>query len=99
MQKIIITRAWCEIHLADCFQAYNEQTGEHYHVGNPESIDPSGTTELAEERHRLEELGYYCRHNSGVWIFIRRLSQPLALPLDWQMAFEERETVDTYQEW
>ncbi|MCI0554939.1 MAG: hypothetical protein L0287_28665 [Anaerolineae bacterium] len=77
MNRIIISRAWCDTHLAECFHSFDKGTGESHHVGDPESIWPSGTAELAAEKSRLESIGYTCRHRGGQFIFTLWKAAPL----------------------
>lgn len=87
-QKIIITRAWCEEHLAECLQSYNESTGKTSHIAD-----------YTAERKRLAELGYtYTGNHGGQYVYTRRMSQPLALPLDWEMARETKQP-EYIQDW
>ena len=87
-QKIVIARAWCDQHLDECLQSYNTGTGQTRHI-----------EELTAEQNRLEELGYiYTGHESGEFTYTRRTSQPLTLPLDWQMARETKEP-EYIQDW
>jgi hypothetical protein len=87
-QKIIITRAFCEEHLQECLQSHNESTGTTSHVEN-----------YSQEKQRLGELGYvYTGNHGGQYVYTRRMSQPLALPLDWQMARETQEP-EYIQDW
>ena len=89
-QQIIISRAWCDDHLAECLQSYDTGTGKTHHI-----------EELTAEEARLKEFGYiYTGHNGGQYTYTRRASQPLILPLEWQMAVEaRRETIDIDQDW
>ena len=97
MTRIRIARAWCDECLRDCWFSFNENTFEHKHIG----IDISQVWE------NLKAQGYQVAHRAGVFTFTQWKGSPLApcdtaplaLPLDWQMAIEERESVDTYQEW
>ena len=87
-QKIIITRAWCEEHMSECLQSYNESTGKTAHV-----------EDYAAEQKHLAELGYiYTGNRSGQYTYTRRMSQPLALPLDWQMAQDSKQP-EYIQDW
>lgn len=87
-QKIHLSNTWCDEHLARCWQSYNEGTGENKHIN------------YTQETKALPLRGYiYTGHRAGVFTYSLRKSQPLALPLDWQMAIEERESVDEYQDW
>ena len=86
-EEIVIARAWCKECLRDCFQAYNETTGRHTHLG-PE------TTDLVTYTDELKTKGFqYGGHHSGTWKYYRRVNQPLALnthDLDWVMAMEAK---------
>lgn len=87
-QRIIITRTWCDEHLAECLQSHNESTGKTSHVEN-----------YGAERARLGELGYvYTGNHGGQYVYTRRASQPLTLPLDWQMASETNQP-EYIQDW
>jgi hypothetical protein len=87
-QQIIITRAWCEEHLAECLQSYDPGTGKTRHVEDYQA-----------EQKRLAELGYiYTGNHGGQYTYTRRMSQPLSLPLDWQMARESKEP-EYIQDW
>mgnify|MGYP001586841442 CR=1 FL=1 len=90
--RIQIARAWCDACLASCYQAYDESTGIRSHVGNT-------TADLGAYTAPLKERGFYISHRGGVYTATLYKSQPLALPLDWQMAIEERESVDVDQDW
>ena len=40
-QEITVARAWCEEHLADCYFAYDESTGENTHKSfSPPTLSP-----------------------------------------------------------
>jgi hypothetical protein len=86
MQKIALSPVWCDVHLAQCWHSYDDQTGRMKHLGNLENIEPAGTLALADEMHRLKELGYTEKHTYPGYIMTRYKSQPLALPLagKWQ---------------
>jgi len=88
-QTVTLSRTYCDDHMGECWQAHNEATGK------TECIDY--TTEVK----RLELSGYvYTGHRAGLYTYALRKSAPLALPLDWKMAIEERpEYVDVYQDW
>lgn len=90
--RIQIARAWCDECLQDCFFSYDESTGRKEHLG-------ASTTDLGRKSEELKERGFVASHRSGVFTYTRYNSQPLALPLDWQMAGDERESVDVYQDW
>lgn len=100
-QQITLAPAWCDNHLAQCWHSYNHQTGITSHLGNPEGIQPAELAKLGAEFARLKELGYIIAHRSGTYTATRYTSQPLALPLDWQMALESREPeyIDIDQDW
>lgn len=98
--RIHLSPAWCNEHLAQCWHSRNEQTGVTSHLGDPESIDPAETDALAAEMSKLKELGYSERRAYPGYTMTRYTSQPLTLPLDWQMASDERpEYVDVDQDW
>lgn len=88
-QTVTITRAYCDDHLAECYQAHDSATGQ------TKCID------YLTETTRLKEQGYiYTGHHAGQYTYALRKSTPLALPIDWQMAIEERpEYVDVDQDW
>jgi hypothetical protein len=91
MQKVILTRAYCDDHMGECWQSFNEATQKTECV-------PSYT----EESQRLKAKGYiYTGHRAGQYTYALRKSAPLALPLDWQMAIEERQTKEPeyIQDW
>jgi len=89
-QTVTLSRAYCDDHMGECWQAHNEATGKTECV-------PSYT----EESQKLKSQGYvYTGHRAGLYTYSLRKSAPLALPLDWQIAIEERpEYVDVYQDW
>ena len=98
--KIILAPAWCEDHLAQCYYSHDENTGITKHLGNIDSIFPAQSQELAAEMNRLEGIGYKPAHRGGGEYTLTRYNDRLAnLPLDWQMAAEERASVDEYQDW
>lgn len=69
-------------------QSYNDATGQTAHVAD-----------YAQERARLAELGYiYTGNKAGQFTYTRRTSQPLTLPLDWQIALEAKEP-EYIQDW
>lgn len=85
-QQIIIARAYCDDHMQACYQAYNTATGRTTCITN-----------YTDYTSRLAETGWvYTGHHSGAYTYARRMSQPLTLPLDWQMA---RESIDQNQDW
>ena len=86
-QKVILSKVWCDEHMAECWQAYNTSSGKVTHV---DSFTAATET--------LKEYGYvYTGHNSGQYEYTRRASQPLAL--DWQMMIETREQAEIIQGW
>jgi len=90
--RIQIARAWCDECLSECFFAHDESTRANEHLG-------ASTSDLGRKSKELKENGFVASHRSGIFIFTLYKSQPLALPLDWQKAIEERESVDVYQDW
>lgn len=88
MITIKISRAWCDDDMQDCYFAYNETTGESTHC---ESY-------TAESRKLMAQGYYYAGHSRGVFTYRLSKSAPLALPLDWQMATQELERIDQYQD-
>lgn len=88
-QRIQIARAWCDECLAQCWFAFDEQTRVNEHLG----MDNSKKWE------ELKAQGYQPAHRGGVYTFTLWKAQPLALPLDWQMAIEERQHIDVNQDW
>lgn len=88
--QIIISRAYCDDHLGECWQTYNTATMQ------------TRCIDYATEKKRLELSGYvYTGHRAGQYTWTLRKSAPLALPLDWQMAIEARETKEPeyIQDW
>lgn len=59
----------------------------------------ANTADLGQKSEELKARGYQASHRAGVFTFTLWKAAPLALPLDWQMAIEERESVDIYQDW
>jgi len=90
--RIQIARAWCDECLSQCFFARDESTGTNQHLG-------ASTSDLGRKSEELKARGFLASHRSGVFTYTLYKSQPLALPLDWQMAIEERESVDQEQDW
>lgn len=90
--RIQIARAWCDECLSQCFFAHDENTGVNQHLGN-------STSDLATKSQELKAKGYYESHRSGVYTYTLYKAAPLALPLEWQMAIEERQLVDVDQDW
>lgn len=89
--RIQIARAWCDEHLAQCWEAYDEGTGVHEHLG----------ASNAAKWEELKAKGYQPAHRGGVYTFTLYKAQPLALQLDWQMALKTREPeyIDIEQDW
>jgi len=87
---VVLSRTYCDEHMSECWQSFDEGTGKTACV-------PSYT----EETQRLKASGYvYTGHRAGQYTYALRKSTPLALPLAWQMAIEERpEYVDVDQDW
>lgn len=77
MMTVQLSNTWCDEHLMDCWQSYNESTGEHTHI-----------EDYTTAKHHLEATGYYyAGHRAGAFKFCLRKSSPLAQPgFDWQMA-------------
>lgn len=90
--RIQIARAWCDACLMQCFFAHDESTGQNQHLG-------AQTTDLAHKAEELKAKGFRASHRSGVYTYTLWKSAPLALPLDWQMAIEERQYIDVDQDW
>ena len=86
---VTLSRAYCENHLAECWQSYDESTRR------------TRCVDYTTETKRLELSGYvYTGHRAGQYTYALRKSAPLALPFDWQMVIEERpEYVDVDQDW
>lgn len=89
--RIQIARAWCDQCLMDCWHSYDEGTSRKEHLGESN----------AAKWEELQDKGYQVSHRGGVYTFTLYKAQPLALPLDWQMALESREPeyVDIEQDW
>ena len=97
-QQITLSPAWCDEHLAQCWHI--NENGITRSLCNPESIQPAGTATMAAKMAELKEKGYTARHTYPGYTLTRYASQPLALPIDWQIANEERpEYVDVDQDW
>jgi len=90
MQKVILSKAYCDDHMGECWQAYDEST-----------MQTRCELSYTEASQRLKAQGYvYTGHKAGQYTYTLRKSAPLALPLDWQMAIEERrEYIDVDQDW
>lgn len=89
MNKVKISRAYCEEHFDQCFFEHNENTGQTSHIES-----------FTERKAQLEGNGYiYTGHSQGVMTFQQRNTHLTALPLDWQMAADERELIDVNQDW
>jgi len=98
--QIILSPAWCDEHLANCWHSHNENTGENKHLGDVESIQPANSRALGAEMQRLQNKGYHSAHRSGQYIMTQYNDRLTTLPLDWQMAIEERfDPVDIDQDW
>lgn len=88
-QQIILTRAWCDEHLAECWQSHNTATMQTRCIAS-----------YTAEKQRLEEHGYiYTGHRAGQYTYTLRKSAPLIpLSIDWQMARDTREP-EYVQDW
>lgn len=99
MQKVILSRAWCKEHLAQCWHKHDLQTGVNQCLAKGEVL-PAGSRHYAAEMIRLESLGYVGRNTYPTRSYTRYKSQPLAAPLEWQYAeSEEPEYIDVNQDW
>lgn len=97
MNTIILCPEWCEEHLAQCWHICKD--GIWTSLCNPDSIEPAGTVVFATKMQELKEKGYIARHTYPSYTLTRYAAQPLTLPLDWQMASEERQEIDVDQDW
>jgi hypothetical protein len=100
MQKITFAPAWCNEHLAQCW--HMEENGITRPLCSKESIQPAGSAELGAKIEELKEKGYVISHKYPQYIATRYKSQPLTLPLEWQILAEsqtEPEYIDADQEW
>lgn len=80
---IQMSRAWCDECLRDCWFTFDEQSQVNQHIGQ----------DNAHAWNTLKAQGYTVKHSGGgAFTFTLWKARPLALPLDWQMAIEERET-------
>jgi hypothetical protein len=95
-EEIVIARAWCKECLRDCFQSYNESTGQHKHIG-------PDTSDLAAYTADLKSFGFrFGGHRSGTFRFYRYKSQPLVIEaqqLDWLMSMEVKVEAEVEQDW
>ena len=84
MNQITAARAWCDECFANCYHAYNHNTGQKTHIG------PT-TADLGAYAEKLTTKGYRAAHKGGgTFTYTLYKSAPLALPLDWQMAIDEQ---------
>lgn len=94
--RIILAPAWCDIHLAECWHGYNENTAQNYHLGDVESINPADIYTLGAEMERLKAQGYQVAHQSGQYI-LTQYNDRLTMAFD--EIIEEPEQIDIYQDW
>ena len=97
--KIQLSPAWCDEHLSNCWHSHNENTGENKHLGNLDDFLPNHSAILGAEMERLKKQGYQPARRADGYIMTQYNDRLTTLPLDWQMAIEERESVDTSQDW
>jgi hypothetical protein len=94
-QDIVLDTRWCDEHWGKCYFAFHEETATWQHIGSFSDM----ATFIAKMK---TEFGFQCKQRSGIYTLYRRKSQPLTLPLDWQMAQnadQEREPIDPAQDW
>lgn len=84
-----MARAWCDEHLAQCWETYDEATGVHEHIG----------LSNADKWNKLKAKGYQPKHmGGGVFTFTLWKAAPLTLPPEWQMVRESKEP-EYIQDW
>jgi hypothetical protein len=97
-EQIVLAQAWCNEHLAQCWHI-NEH-GTTRPLCNKESIRPAGAATLGAKMAELKEKGFIISHRYPQYVATRYKSQPLALPIEWQMAIEEQTKETEYiQDW
>jgi NOL1/NOP2/fmu family ribosome biogenesis protein len=98
-EQITLARVWCNEHLAQCWHI--NENGMTRPLCSKESIQPAGSATLGAKIAELKEKGFTISHHYPQYVATRYKSQPLALPLDWQMAIEERQTKEPeyIQDW